>query len=144
MTAPTHETRPPSAPEGSAQPAGESANTESRQARRKTGSKFLAVLDTFEHVTDNEQRTDQVLRLMPWIFACVLIVCGAGVVGITVITAHVHAAQVAKSVTVRWAAGITVGSSGLAALAMKARAALKLCLPIMPSVQFRRLVGTRG
>jgi hypothetical protein len=89
--------------------------------RRASGSRFLALLDTFEHVTDEEQRTAQALRFMPWVFALFIAICVAALVGVDMTVAHAHAAQIAKSAVVRWSGAVVMGGTGVAATVVKLR-----------------------
>lgn len=95
------------------------------QARRASGSKFLGVLDTIEHITDKEERTTQALRFMPWAAAFSVILLAAVLLGVDMVTAHAHAGDIAKSAVVRWSFGTIVCSTGAAAAVAKSRRAAK-------------------
>jgi hypothetical protein len=93
--------------------------------RRASGSRFLGVLDTIEHITDDEKRTTQALRFMPWAVAFFVILLGALLLGVDMMTAHAHASDIAKSAVVRWSFGTVVCSTGVAGAVTKFRRVAK-------------------
>ena len=97
-----------SSPTGGAEAGPASPGDSQRRAR---GSRFHAALDTFEHITDQEERTTQVLRLMPWILAFFIIACLAALLGTDMVSAHLHPGQIAKSEMLRWSLACAAFSS---------------------------------
>lgn len=89
--------------------------------RRESGSWFLGLLDTHEYIADDENRTTQTLRLMPWLYLFFLTTCVVAVVLVAAVTGHLHAAVIARSTLVRWTVGSVLGASAITRCTMAVR-----------------------
>jgi hypothetical protein len=84
---------------------------------------WTATLSTFQHVTDDDVRTRNALKFMPWIVA----VLALSLVGMCVLaalfTGHFHAGVIARSTAIRWAGGLVAVStlSGVAVVTGRRR-----------------------
>lgn len=91
----------------------------------ETRSVILGALNAHKHVTDEESRTTQTLRLMPWYFTFFVTAGIMVIIALGEITGHVHAAAVAKSVVMRCIGGSVAGSGLLAYGTMRVRRMLR-------------------
>lgn len=103
----------------------------------ETRSRFLGALDAHKYVTDQESRTTQTLRLMPWYYVFFVTAGIMLVVVLGEVTGHVHAGAVAKSVVMRWVGGSVLGGTFATYGAMRLRRTIQKT-PKVRSLQPRK------
>jgi hypothetical protein len=92
--------------------------------RRGPDSWWSHLLETFTHVTDEEERTRNALKLMPWVFVFVVLLLTAVCVVAALFTGHVHLAVIARSAVFKWALGLSAGSTATVGAVVKVRRAI--------------------
>ena len=93
--------------------------------QRRVATLWAATLKTFQHVTDEEDRTQNALKFVPWIFATIFLILASACVLAALITGHTHMGVIAKSTAVRWAAGLVAGSTASTVAIVRARRRLR-------------------
>jgi formate hydrogenlyase subunit 4 len=92
--------------------------------RKGPDSWWSHLLETFKHVTDEETRTQNALKLMPWVFVFVVLLLTAACVIAALITGHVHMAVIARSAVFKWTLGLSAGSTATVGAVVRIRKAI--------------------